>query len=145
MSEREGIQVFSPDRGCRPGTLGGVWSPVITVPASGRFVFVSGLTSRAEDCSVAHVGDIEAQTRQVCENLVDHLDAVGATLDDVVKLVVYIRDVADFATIHTVRREFWPERSPVSTMVQVESLVDSRSLIEIDATAWLAEPVGEPS
>ncbi len=145
MSEREGIQVFSPDRGCRPGTLGGVWSPVITVPASGRFVFVSGLTSRAEDCSVAHVGDIEAQTRQVCENLVDHLDAVGATLDDVVKLVVYIRDVADFATIHAVRREFWPERSPVSTMVQVESLVDSRSLIEIDATAWLAEPAAEPS
>jgi len=133
----DGITVFTPSRGCRPETIGGVWSPVISVPARGRFIFVSGLTSRADDCSVAHIGDITGQTQQVCENLKAHLEAAGATLEDVVKLVVYIRDVNDFDAIHAVRKKFWPGRSPVSTMVQISSLVDSRSLIEIEATAWV--------
>ncbi|MGH3369873.1 MAG: RidA family protein, partial [Nocardioidaceae bacterium] len=51
---------------CSPN---GVFSQATVVEASGRLVFVSGMTARCPDGSIAGVGDIRAQTRQVCENI----------------------------------------------------------------------------
>jgi hypothetical protein len=63
------------------------------VEARGRLVFISGMTARRPDGSIAGIGDIEAQTRQVCENLKAAIEAAGGTLDDICRLDVYVRDI----------------------------------------------------
>ncbi len=132
MSERDYVQ---PDGLSKPI---GVWTPAVVV-RKGTLVFVSGLTSRDEAGNVAHVGDIEGQTRQVCQNLRTALQSVGGDLSDVVTVLVHVVDIGEFDTIHRVRREFFPENPPSSTMVEVSRLVDERSLIEITAIAALPE------
>jgi reactive intermediate/imine deaminase len=115
----------------------GVWSQAIRVHAGSDLLFVSGLTSRTADGEVFAEGDIAAQTERVLQNLTEILAAAGATLRDVVKVGVFVRDIDEFDTIHAVRRRFFSEPYPASTMVEVSRLVDERSLIEIEAVAVL--------
>lgn len=122
----------------QPGSMGkpmGVWTPVIVVENPGKLVFLSGFTSRDDKGEVFGVGDISAQTRRVCELLQISVRAAGGELKDLVRVDVYVRNIKDFKAIHAVRKEFFPENAPVSTMVEVTSLVDERSLIEINAIA----------
>ena len=114
----------------------GVWS-VATVARPGRLVFVSGLLSKDAAGEVVGVGDIGAQTEQVLKNLARALEAAGGTLNDVVRVDVYIRDMSHFAQIHAVRRRYFPKDPPASTMVEVSRLTDERCLIEITAIAVL--------
>lgn len=116
----------------------GVYSPAVKVPAAGHFIYVSGLTARQPDGKTHAPGDISAQTRYILENLQTILATGGATLADIVRVVVYIRNMQDFKAIHAVRAEFFPKDPPASTMVEVSRLVDPDLLIEIEATAWIA-------
>jgi enamine deaminase RidA (YjgF/YER057c/UK114 family) len=109
----------------------------------GRLVFVSGMTARDERGDVFGVGDVRAQTRRVCENIAAVLEAVGGSLQDVCRVDVYVRDMADFAAIHEVRREFFTGILPASTMVEVSRLVHTDMLVEITAIAALDGSVQE--
>lgn len=115
----------------------GVFSQATVVEATGRLVFVSGMTARRADGSIAGVGDVAAQTRQVCENLAAALAAAGGTLDDVCRVDVYVRNMEDFAAIHEVRKQFFRPPLPASTMVEVSKLAAPEYLIEISAIAVL--------
>jgi 2-iminobutanoate/2-iminopropanoate deaminase len=117
----------------------GVFSPAIKVPAQGHIIYVSGLTSRAPDGSTHAPGDVREQTRYVLENLKTLLAEGGATLDDVVRVVVYIRDMGDFKAIHEVRAQYFTHDPPASTMVEVSRLVNDDMLIEIEATAVVSD------
>ena len=61
--------------------------------ARGRFVFISGMTARCADGTIAGVGDIEAQTRQVCENVKAAVEQAGGTMDDIGRVDVYVRNM----------------------------------------------------
>jgi reactive intermediate/imine deaminase len=113
----------------------GVFVQARRVKAEGHVIYVSGLTSRGPDNRIVGVGDIRAQTRQVLENLKTILATANATLDDVVRVVVYIRDMNHFKDIHEVRQQYFTNRRPASTMVEVSRLVHPDMLIEIEATA----------
>jgi 2-iminobutanoate/2-iminopropanoate deaminase len=115
----------------------GVWTPAIVTGPPGRLLFISGMVARLPDGSVVGEGDYAAQTRQVCENLKHAVVAAGGTLADIVQVVVFTLDIEQFATIHAMRREYFPEMPPASTMVEVSRLVDKRCLIEINAIAVL--------
>src|SRR5687768_12198641 len=69
----------------------GVYSQATMVVAPARMIFVSGLTPDDETGAVVGPGDIRAQTRQILENLKAILAEGNATLDDVVKVTVFIR------------------------------------------------------
>ncbi len=112
----------------------GVWS-VATVANPGRLIFVSGLLAKDEQGSIVGVGNISAQTEKVIENLRQALEAADATLDDVVRVDVYIRDMSHFAEIHAVRRRHFPVDPPASTMVEVSRFTDPSALIEMTAIA----------
>lgn len=116
----------------------GVFSQATMVEASGRLVFVSGMTARRKDGSIAGVGDVREQTRQVCENLRHALEQAGGTLDDICRVDVYVRNMEDFAKIHEIRAEYFTEPLPASTMVEVAKLVHPDYLIEISAIAVVA-------
>jgi enamine deaminase RidA (YjgF/YER057c/UK114 family) len=71
----------------------GHFSHATTIAARGTLVFISGMTSRRADGTIAGIGDIEAQTRQVCENLKSAVEAAGGTLDDICRVDVYVRNM----------------------------------------------------
>lgn len=118
----------------------GHFSQATMIEASGRLLFVSGMTARRPDGSIAGLGDIEAQTRQVCENLKAAVEAAGGTLADICRVDVYVRNIEHFETIHKVRREYFKAPLPASTMVEVSKMVSPEYLIEISAIAVLPAP-----
>ncbi|TCC66343.1 RidA family protein [Kribbella pittospori] len=113
----------------------GVFSQATTIEATGRLVFVSGMTARRPDGSIAGVGDVREQTRQVLENVQAAVQAGGGTLADVCRVDVYVRNMEDFAKIHEIRAQYFAEPLPASTMVEVSKLAHPDYLIEINAIA----------
>jgi enamine deaminase RidA (YjgF/YER057c/UK114 family) len=113
----------------------GVFSHATMIEATGRFVFISGMTARRVDGTIAGLGDISAQTRQVCENLKSAVEAAGGTLDDICRVDVYVRNMEHFDAIHKVRAEYFKPPLPASTMVEVSKMTSPEYLIEISAIA----------
>src|SRR5712692_1316082 len=117
----------------------GHFSQAIAIEAKGQLVFISGMTSRRADGTIAGVGDIEAQTRQVCENLKSAVEAAGGTMDDICRVDVYVRNMEHFDMIHKVRREYFKSPPPASTMVEVTKMTSPDYLIEINAIAVIGK------
>jgi reactive intermediate/imine deaminase len=115
----------------------GHFSHATAIAAKGTFVFISGMTARRPDGSIAGIGNVEEQTRQVCENLKAAVEEAGGTLDDIVRVDVYVRNMEHFDTIHKVRREYFTGIAPASTMVEVNKFTSPDYLIEINAIAVL--------
>jgi 2-iminobutanoate/2-iminopropanoate deaminase len=117
----------------------GVFSQATVVEAKGRLVFVSGMTARRPDGSIAGIGNIEEQTRQVCENIKAAVEGAGGTMDDVCRVDVYVRNMEHFDAIHKVRRQYFKPPLPASTMVEVTKMVSPDYLIEMNAIAVIAD------
>src|ERR1700680_5234165 len=117
----------------------GHFSHATMVAARGHLVFISGMTARRADGTIAGVGDIEAQTRQVCENVKAAVEHAGGTMDDICRVDVYVRNMEHFEQIHKVRREYFKAPAPASTMVEVCKMASPDYLIEINAIAVLGE------
>jgi reactive intermediate/imine deaminase len=113
----------------------GHFSQAIAIEAKGKLVFLSGMTARRPDGTIAGIGDIEAQTRQVCENLKSAVEAAGGTMDDICRVDVYVRNMEHFDKIHKVRREYFKAPAPASTMVEIAKMTSPEYLIEINAIA----------
>lgn len=113
----------------------GRWSPAILCTGATKTLFISGVSSRDASGEVVGEGNLEAQTRQVCENLKAIVEAAGATLADIVSITTYVVDVEQMTTVHRVRASYFSKDPPASSMVQVSRLVDRRCLIEISAIA----------
>lgn len=113
----------------------GHFSQAVVVEAPGKLVFISGMTSRRADGSIAGIGDVEVQTQQVCENLKAAVEAAGGTMEDIVRVDVYVRNMEHFEKIHKVRREYFKAPPPASTMVEVTKMTSPEYLIEISAIA----------
>ncbi len=106
------------------------------VACEGRLVAISGQIALDAQGDLVGPGDIRAQARQVFENLKVALAAAGTSLDNVVKLNIYLTDIADLPGLREIRDGFLSlERPPASTLVAVTGLVDPRCRVEIDALA----------
>ena len=80
-------------------------------------------------------GGIEAETRQMLDNVGRLLRAVGLDYGDVVKATVYLRDFGEFAAMNSVYREYFPTEPPTRATVGVTALAsDFRVEIEVIAT-----------
>jgi 2-iminobutanoate/2-iminopropanoate deaminase len=115
----------------------GHFSQATMIEARGKLVFISGMTARCADGSIAGIGNVELQTRQVCENLKAAVEEAGGTLEDVCRVDVYVRNMEHFDAIHKVRREYFNAPAPASTMVEVCKMTSPEYLIEINAIAVL--------
>lgn len=116
----------------------GHFAQATSAPASGTLVFISGMTARTQDGSIAGIGDITEQTHQVCRNVRAAVQAAGGTLDDITRVDVFVRDIRDFDAIHEVRRQYFTGVAPASTMVEVSKFVSPQYLIEVNAIAVVA-------
>jgi 2-iminobutanoate/2-iminopropanoate deaminase len=113
----------------------GHFSHATVTEARGRLVFISGMTARRADGNIAGVGDIEAQTRQVCENIKAAVEEAGGGMDDICRVDVFVRNMEHFDLIHKVRRDYFKPPAPASTMVEVCKMTSPDYLIEINAIA----------
>ena len=115
----------------------GHFSQATVTEARGRLVFISGMTARRSDGTIAGIGDIEAQTHQVCQNVKAAVEAAGGTMDNLVKMTVYVVDIKNNTEVWRARREFFSGDFPASTLVEVRSLAGAEVLVEIEAVAYL--------
>jgi 2-iminobutanoate/2-iminopropanoate deaminase len=99
------------------------------------WIWISGML--ALDASGALIGgaDVVEQAERVHENIKAVLTKAGADFEDVVKVTVYLRRIGDRAAVNTVRRRFFGESRPASTLVEVSAFVIPDALVEIDAVA----------
>jgi 2-iminobutanoate/2-iminopropanoate deaminase len=98
-------------------------------------LFVSGCIPVDERGRLVGAGDVVAQARQVFANIGRVLGAAGATFADVVKVTVYLTDIADRPRINPVRQQVFGEARPASTLVEVARLALDGALLEVDAVA----------
>jgi len=114
------------------------YTHVVSVEGPGKILYISGQIARNQEGDIVGVGDLEAQTRQVYENLSSVLKTQGATLADVVKQNVYVINLDQIEKFRKVRGEYMSkERLPATTLVGVTGLAMKELLIEIEAVAVL--------
>jgi 2-iminobutanoate/2-iminopropanoate deaminase len=113
---------------------GGAYSSGVEAP-SGRTVYVSGQVAFDAEGKVIGEGDIKAQTETVLEHVKTVVEEAGGSMEDIVKVTVFITNMGLYDQIHEVRRRYFEEPFPASSMVEVSALIDPRLLIEIEAVA----------
>ena len=103
----------------------------------GQLVFISGCTARDERGRIVGGNDVQAQARQVHENLKKCLAAAGGIFGDICKVTVFLRNMEDREKVNTVRKEYFGQSRPASTLVEISRLSSDELLIEIEAIAVL--------
>ena len=103
--------------------------------SAGGFVYVSGLLALNESGAIASPGDIEEQTSIILDALESILVEAGSSPAGLIKLTVYVTDIAQRSAVSALRAQRWPEIRPASTLVEVSGLAADGAVIEIDAVA----------
>ena len=110
---------------------GGPYSHVVE---AGGFLYVSGMVPVDRAKGVSITDDIREATRIVLENIRTALQTAGSDLDRIVKVTVFLRDMADFKALNEVYQTFFPENPPARSCVAVRELPGNFP-VEIEAVA----------
>jgi len=105
----------------------------------GDLVFISGLAPFDAAGKLVAPSDPVGQTEQIFRNMRLVLDAVGADFADILRVTVYLTDIADRARINPVRQKYFGKARPASTLVEVSALVVPEMKVEIEAVIGLAK------
>jgi 2-iminobutanoate/2-iminopropanoate deaminase len=110
----------------------GAYSPAVR---AGDFIFVSGQGPVDPITDKLVVADVEAQTRLTLSNIARILKTCGATMEDVVKCGVFLRDISEFKRMNGAYAEFFPQNRPARTTVEAK-FHQAEMLVEIDCIAY---------
>jgi 2-iminobutanoate/2-iminopropanoate deaminase len=124
-----GIERIVPAGGASPR---GHYTPALR---AGDFVYVSGQGPIDPVTDKLAAGDVEFQTRLTLSNIGRILEAAGASVTDVVKCSVFLRDIADFQKMNRAYAEFFGEHKPARTTVEAK-FHQAEMLVEIDCVAY---------
>ena len=131
MRKRQALSVIATKNA--PGAIG-PYSQGIVV---GNMVFTSGQLGLDPATGAFAEGGVAEQTRQSLTNVKNVLEAAGSGMDKVVKTVVFLKDMNDFAAMNAVYAEFFGEGGyPARSAVEVARLPKD-GLVEIEAVATL--------
>ena len=103
---------------------------------AGDFVFLSGQIPLDPETMEFVAGDFEARARQVFDNLKAVAEAAGGSLDQVVKLTIFLTDLDNFATVNSVMEDYFDQPYPARAAVGVASLPKGAD-VEADAILGL--------
>jgi enamine deaminase RidA (YjgF/YER057c/UK114 family) len=101
----------------------------------GERIYVTGTTATGDGGEIVGAGDAYAQTVQTIKNIERALQALGATLENVVRTRMFVTDISRWEEYGRAHGEFFREIMPATTMVEVSRLIDPLMLIEIEAEA----------
>ena len=100
-----------------------------------EMIFVTGQIAMDKDGNAVAPNDIVKQTEFVFQNIQKILQEGGASLDDIVKAVIYVTDISKFKDISAVRNKYFANSKPVSTLVEISKTVKDGCDIEIEVIA----------
>jgi len=123
MTKRESIQTSA-----APSAIG----PYSQAIKAGELIFLSGQIPLNPETMELVDGGIETQAQQVFRNLTAIANAAGTTLQQAVKLTIYLTDLNDFARVNAIMAEHFDEPYPARATIQVGAL-PKHSMVEIDA------------
>lgn len=106
---------------------------------AGPHVHVSGTTATDDNGSVVGEGDARKQTLKALRNVETALEEVDASLTDVVRTRMFVTDIDRWETIGDAHADVFGDIRPATSMVQVERLISPELLVEIEATAIVAD------
>ncbi len=106
----------------------------------GDFLFISGQAAIDESGHIVG-SDFDVQAAQAFKNLDRVLRAGGSSLANVIKVTIFLRDMANFPKVVELRGRFFTPPYPADTIVEVSSLYSPDALIEIEAIALANEAV----
>lgn len=113
----------------------GTYSPAKKIDLGQYYlIFVSGQQAKKNDEHEV-TSDIEQQTNEIFESIETILHAAGATIDNIVKAVIYLTDINDFGKVSTIRDKWFQHCKPVSTLIEVNGMTRKGAKIEIEVTA----------
>ena len=108
----------------------------------GDLVFVSGSSGRTIETGEVSSNNIKDQIKVALDKVRGALERAGSSMNQIVKVVIYLKDMKDYEVVKQAEWDYWTEYAPalvenppVSTVVQVVSLSKPSMLIEIDITA----------
>jgi 2-iminobutanoate/2-iminopropanoate deaminase len=110
-------------------------SPYSPAVRAGDFIFVSGQGPNDPATNQMSFGDIQHETRVVLNNVKRILEGCGASMADVVKCSVFLRDGKDFAAMNAVYAEFFGDQKPARTTVEAKFAI-AEMKVEIDCIAY---------
>jgi len=115
----------------------GLWSNCIR---AGDMLFISGQVARPLEGGRTLVGENEyEQAKQIFTRIKLICEGAGGSLDDIVKLTIFMVDIKNNTEVWRARREFFTGDFPASTLVEVRSLAGPETLVEIEAIAHLSK------
>ena len=115
----------------------GLWSNGIR---AGDLIFISGQVARPLEGGRTLVGENEyEQAKQIFSRIKYICEGAGGTIDDVVKMTIFMVDIKNNTEVWRARREFFTGDFPASTLVEVRSLAGPETLVEIEAVAYLGK------
>lgn len=103
----------------------------------GQTVYLSGQIPLQASTGTLLEGDIEAQTRQVFENMKAVCSSANGSLADIVRVGIYLTDLADFAVVNAVMAEYFQAPYPARSTIQVSALPRGAH-VEVDAVLVLS-------
>ena len=120
-------------------------SPQVSEPAEGTWsnclvvdgiAYIAGMVSRGSDGKVI-AGDEYEQSRVIFLKIKNLVEAAGGDMADVVKVTIFVTDIAQRENVWRARREFFTGNFPASTLVQIAALAEPSLKVEIEAIAHI--------
>ena len=109
----------------------GAYSHVVD---AGGFLFITGMDPMDIEKGLIIMDDIDKATELILENMKRLLESVGSSMDKVVKVTIFMKDMADFQKLNAVYARYFPENPPARTCVAVKE-VPGNFQLKIEAIA----------
>ena len=114
------------------------YSPAIRV-TGGTTVYLAGVGATTDEDGKSLAGDFEGQVRATFERISANLQRAGGTLDDIVTMTVFIKDMQYGTRFTQMRKEYFQKGFPCSALIGIDSLARPEMMVEVQAVAVLGD------
>ena len=114
------------------------YSPAIKT-TGGTTIYLAGVGATSDEDGKSLAGDFEGQVRATFERIRANLARAGGTLDDIVTMTVFIREMQYGTRFTQIRREYFQQGYPCSALIGIDSLARPEMMLEIQAVAVVEE------
>ena len=107
--------------------------------SGGATVYLAGVGATTDESGKSLAGDFEGQVRATFERIRVNLERAGGSLEDIVTMTVFVKDM-QYGTLFTqIRREYFKQGFPCSALIGIDSLARPEMMVEIQAVAVLGD------
>jgi len=105
----------------------------------GNIIELSGTVAVDDSNKVVGIGNAYEQTKFIISKMISYIEKAGGKKEDIVRTRMFVTDITQWEEIGKAHGEFFKDVKPVTTMVEVKSLISKEYLVEIEATAIISE------